>query len=112
MVIVVLAFGALVAAGLPLMLTILGLVATAGSLYLVTLLMPVSVWAMNFALMFALALGIDYAVFFVVRHRAVLFGEGRTPQEAAAATMDSAGKAILFSGLTVMVSLRRLSRSS
>ncbi|WP_354697364.1 Membrane protein YdfJ [Paraconexibacter sp. AEG42_29] len=103
--ILVLAFGALVAAGLPLMLTILGLVATAGSLYLMTLFTPVSVWAMNFALMFALALGIDYALFFVVRHRALLFGEGRTPQQAAAETMDSAGKAILFSGLTVMVSL-------
>lgn len=103
--ILVLAFGALVAAGLPLMLTILGLVATAGSLYLMTLITPVSVWAMNFALMFALALGIDYALFFVVRYRAALFGEGRTPADAAAATMDSAGKAILFSGVTVMVSL-------
>jgi RND superfamily putative drug exporter len=105
LVVLVLAFGALVAAGLPLMLTILGLVATAGSLYLTTLLTPVSVWAMNFALMFALALGIDYALFFVVRHRAALFGQGRTPQDAAASTMDTAGKAILFSGLTVMVSL-------
>jgi putative drug exporter of the RND superfamily len=105
LIILVLAFGALVAAGLPLMLTILGLVATAGSLYLMTLIMPVSVWAMNFAMMFALALGIDYALFFVVRHRAILFGEGRTPQQAAAQAMDSAGKAILFSGLTVMVSL-------
>ncbi|UTI66853.1 MMPL family transporter [Paraconexibacter antarcticus] len=105
MLILVLAFGALVAAGLPLMLTILGLVATAGSLYLMTLITPVSVWAMNFALMFALALGIDYALFFVVRYRAALFGEGRSPAEAAATTMDSAGKAILFSGVTVMVSL-------
>ena len=65
MVILVLAFGSLVAAGLPLMLTILGLVASAGSLYLGTQLLDISIWAMNFALMFALALGIDYALFIV-----------------------------------------------
>ena len=54
----VLVFGSLVAAGLPLMLTILGLVASAGSLYLGTQVLDISIWAMNFALMFALALGI------------------------------------------------------
>ena len=74
MVILVLAFGSLVAAGLPLMLTILGLVASAGSLYLATQLLDVSIWAMNFALMFALALGIDYALFIVMRFRGALFG--------------------------------------
>ena len=63
--ILVLAFGSLVAAGLPLMLTIAGLVLSAGVLYLGTLLSPISIWAMNFALMFALALGIDYALFVV-----------------------------------------------
>ena len=63
--ILVLAFGSLVAAGLPLMLTILGLVASAGSLYLGTQVLDISIWAMNFALMFALALGIDYALFIV-----------------------------------------------
>ena len=67
--ILVLAFGSLVAAGLPLLLTILGLVASAGSLYLLTQLAPISIWAMNFALMFALALGIDYALFIVYRYR-------------------------------------------
>ena len=63
--ILVLAFGSLVAAGLPLLLTIVGLVAAAGVLYLGTLISPISIWAMNFALMFALALGIDYALFIV-----------------------------------------------
>ena len=72
--ILVLAFGSLVAAGLPLMLTILGLVASAGSLYLGTQLLDISIWAMNFALMFALALGIDYALFIVMRFRGALFG--------------------------------------
>ena len=70
--IMLLAFGSLVAAGLPLMLTMLGLLAAAGSLYLGTLIMPISIWAMNFALMFALALGIDYALFIVMRFRGAL----------------------------------------
>jgi putative drug exporter of the RND superfamily len=103
--ILVLAFGSLVAAGLPLMLTILGLVAAAGSLYLGTQLLDISIWAMNFALMFALALGIDYALFLVYRFRGALFGSRMTPQEATAVTMDTAGKAVLFSGLTVLISL-------
>ncbi|HEX3040506.1 MAG TPA: MMPL family transporter [Solirubrobacterales bacterium] len=103
--ILVLAFGSLVAAGLPLMLTIAGLVLSAGVLYLGTLLSPISIWAMNFALMFALALGIDYALFVVMRFRGALFGQGLAPAEAVATTMDTAGKAILFSGLTVIVSL-------
>jgi putative drug exporter of the RND superfamily len=102
--ILVLAFGSLVAAGLPLMLTITGLVASAGVLYLGTLISPISIWAMNFALMFALALGIDYALFVVMRFRGALAG-GRTAVEAVAETMDSAGKAVLFSALTVLVSI-------
>jgi RND superfamily putative drug exporter len=103
--ILVLAFGSLVAAGLPLMLTIVGLVLSAGVLYLGTLLSPISIWAMNFALMFALALGIDYALFVVMRFRGALFGQGLEPAEAVGATMDTAGKAVLFSGVTVIVSL-------
>ncbi|KAA0274207.1 MAG: MMPL family transporter [Acidobacteria bacterium] len=103
--ILVLAFGSLVAAGLPLLLTILGLVASAGSLYLLTELAPISIWAMNFALMFALALGIDYALFIVYRFRGALFGSGRDPLDAVEETMDTAGKAVLFSGVTVLISL-------
>ncbi len=103
--ILLLAFGSLVAAGLPLMLTMVGLVSAAGLLYLGTLVMPISIWAMNFALMFALALGIDYALFVVHRFRGALFGHDRSPEDAVAVTMDTAGKAVLFSGITVLVSL-------
>jgi RND superfamily putative drug exporter len=103
--IMVLAFGSLVAAGLPLMLTIVGLIASAGVLFLGTKIAPISIWAMNFALMFALALGIDYALFIVMRFRNALFGQGLPPEEAVAETMDTAGKAILFSALTVLISL-------
>jgi RND superfamily putative drug exporter len=103
--ILVLAFGSLVAAGLPLMLTIVGLVAAAGSLWIGTQIADISIWAMNFALMFALALGIDYALFIVYRFRDALVGQKMSAQDAAAATMDTAGKAVLFSGLTVLISL-------
>jgi RND superfamily putative drug exporter len=105
MAILVLAFGALVAAGLPLTLTIAGLVASAGSLVLINELTPVSIWAMNFAMMFSLALGIDYALLLVVRFRSVRLGRKRTALEAVAETMDTAGKAVLLSGATVMVAL-------
>ncbi|GAA1406601.1 MMPL family transporter [Kitasatospora putterlickiae] len=112
--ILVLAFGSLVAAGLPLLLTMAGLAASAGSLVLISHLFPVSVWAMNFAMMFALALGIDYALFLVVRFRAARAAAARrNPGQdgrlagatAVAETMDTAGKAVLLSGATVLVSL-------
>lgn len=103
--ILVVAFGSLVAASLPLLLTIFGLVASAGVLYLGTTVADISIWAMNFALMFALALGIDYALFIVVRFRAAHFGHGMSPADAAGVAMDTAGKAVAFSGLTVLISL-------
>src|SRR5262245_21822611 len=103
--ILVLAFGSLVAAGLPLLLTMLGLLASAGLLALLTHGFEISIWAMNFALMFALALGIDYALFVVHRFRGAYFGSKLPVRDAIAATMDTAGKAVLFSGLTVFVSL-------
>ncbi|MDX6687622.1 MAG: putative drug exporter of the superfamily [Baekduia sp.] len=103
--ILVLAFGSLVAAGLPLLLTIAGLVAAAGSLWIGTQIADISIWSMNFALMFALALGIDYALFIVHRFRGAYFGSKLSAQDAVAATMDTAGKAVLFSGATVLISL-------
>jgi RND superfamily putative drug exporter len=105
LVILVLAFGALLAAGLPLVLTLAGLVASAGSLVLINQVVPVSIWAMNFAMMFALALGIDYALFIVQRYRAARLGAHEDPLHAIAEAMDTAGKAVLLSGLTVLVSL-------
>src|SRR6516162_3045866 len=103
--ILLLAFGSLVAAGLPLMLTMVGLASAAGLLYLGTKVMPISIWAMNFALMFALALGIDYALFVVHRFRGAFFGHGMSAVDATAVAMDTAGKAVLLSGITVLISL-------
>ena len=105
LVILALAFGSLVAAGLPLMLTILGLLASAGLLALLSNGFEISIWAMNFALMFALALGIDYALFVVHRFRGAFFGSKLPARDAVAVTMDTAGKAVLFSGATVLISL-------
>ena len=104
MAILVLAFGSLVAAGLPLLLTMAGLGASAGALVLLSHVTPTSIWAMNFAMMFALALGIDYALFLVVRFRSALARHGDA-RRAVAETMDTAGKAVALSGVTVLVSL-------
>ncbi len=111
MAILAIAFGSLVAAGLPLMLTMAGLLVAAGALVLADKLAPVSIWALNFALMFALALGIDYALFLVVRFRAAMHRRGAVPGDRAVAvasvaeTMATAGKAVAFSALTVLASL-------
>jgi RND superfamily putative drug exporter len=111
MIVLVIAFGSLVAAGLPLMLTLVGLLTAAGALVLATHIAPVSIWALNFAMMFALALGIDYALFIVVRFRAALHARAESPDRVAASidaiaeTMGTAGKAVAFSGVTVLVAL-------
>jgi RND superfamily putative drug exporter len=103
--ILLLAFGSLVAAGLPLMLTMVGLISAAGMLFLGAQVFDISIWAMNFALMFALALGIDYALFIVARFRQAHVDQGLPPVPAVAQAMDTAGKAVLFSGLTVLIAL-------
>ncbi len=110
-IILVIAFGSLVAAGLPLLLTMAGLLVAAGALVITTKFTPVSIWALNFALMFALALGIDYALFLVMRFRAALKRRGAEPGDreaivaSVAETVDTAGKAVAFSALTVLASL-------
>jgi RND superfamily putative drug exporter len=86
-------------------LTMLGLLASAGLLALLTHGFEISIWAMNFALMFALALGIDYALFVVNRFRGAYFGSKLDARDAVAVAMDTAGKAVLFSGVTVLISL-------
>jgi putative drug exporter of the RND superfamily len=100
----VLAFGTLLAAGLPLLLTMAGLMGAGGLLFLAGQLFDVSIWAMNFAMMFAIALGIDYALFIVVRFRGAL-AAGLSPRDATVHTMGTAGKAVLASGLTVIAAL-------
>ena len=107
LVLLVFAFGTLVAAGLPLLLTMAGLLGAGGLLFVFGQFADVSIWAMNFAMMFAIALGIDYALFIVVRFRSAL-AAGLAPREATVVTMATAGKAVLVSGLTVIAALLAL----
>jgi RND superfamily putative drug exporter len=104
MLLLVIAFGTLVAAGLPLLLTMVGLASAAGVLFLGAQLTDISIWAMNFAMMFAIALGIDYALFVVVRFREAL-ANGADAREATGVAMETAGKAVFTSGLAVFASL-------
>ena len=104
LVLLVLAFGTLIAAGLPLMLAMAGLIGACGSLFLIGQVLDVSIWAMNFALMFAIALGIDYALLLVVRFRAAL-AAGLAPRDATVVTMDTAGRTVVASGLSIVAAL-------
>jgi RND superfamily putative drug exporter len=99
-----LAFGSLTAGGLPLLITVIGLAVTGGTLTLLTHLFDVSLWALTFTLIFTMALGIDYALFIVMRFREAL-AEHADPVRAAAVTMDTAGRAIAFSGFTVFAAI-------
>src|ERR1044072_5292448 len=101
LVVLLFAFGTLVAAGLPLLLTMAGLAGAGGLLFVCGQFADVSIWAMNFSMMFAIALGINYALFIVARFRSAL-AEGLAPRDATAVTMATAGKAVLMSGLTVL----------
>jgi RND superfamily putative drug exporter len=110
-IILIIAFGSLVAAGLPLLLTMAGLLVVAGALVITTKFTPVSILALNFALTFALALGIDHALFVVMRFRSALerreaeLDDREAIVASVAETVDTAGKAVAFSALTVLASL-------
>jgi RND superfamily putative drug exporter len=97
-------FGALAAGGLPLLIAFMGLgLSLAGIIALGKTLGPSST-TQSLALMLGLAVGIDYALFIVSRYR-----EERTrsqaPPEAAAFAVGTAGSAVVFSGLTVIIAL-------
>ena len=104
MLLLFLAFGTAIAAGLPLLLALAGISVGFATLHLATAVTPMSVWSMNFSMMIGLAVGIDYSLFIVTRYREER-GEGRAPAEAIAATLDTAGKAVFLSALTVVLSL-------
>ncbi|GAA1146829.1 MMPL family transporter [Nocardioides aquiterrae] len=104
LVILIVAFGSVVAAGLPLAVALMGLgVGTAG----VTLLagaMDVSTAAPTVATMVGLGVGIDYALLLVTRHVEFL-GQGLPEQEAAGRAMATAGRSVVFASVTVLISL-------
>ncbi|AUY50018.1 MMPL family transporter [Streptomyces sp. CB01881] len=106
-VVLVITLGSLVAAGLPLLTALVGIgVAMAGLLALSGSFEIIST-APVLALMVGLAVGIDYALFILSRHRRHL-AEGLEPDEAAARANATAGSAVVFAGLTVVVALAGL----
>jgi uncharacterized membrane protein YdfJ with MMPL/SSD domain len=99
----VLVFGTLVSAGLPLAIGGLGIVAAIAILFIASRVGFQSIFAINVITMLGLGLGIDYSLFMVTRFREEL--HRREPAEAVAVTMATTGKAILFSGITVIFGL-------
>jgi len=104
LVILVLALGSVVAAGLPLVVAIAGLGAAAAVIALLARVTDISTIAPTIATMVGLGVGIDYALLLVARHIEGLRA-GLSPREAAAAANATAGTSVLMAGLTVLVSL-------
>jgi RND superfamily putative drug exporter len=99
-----LAFGSLIAAGIPLLLALAGIAVGFAALHLLSLVTPLSVWSMNFSMMIGLAVGIDYSLFIVSRYREERI-EGKDAIAAIENTMSTAGKAVFLSALTVVLAL-------
>ncbi len=104
LVLLFIAFGSAIAAGLPLLLALSGIAVGFAGLHLATSITPLSVWSMNFSMMIGLAVGIDYCLFIVSRYREER-EDGKDAVEAMASTIDTAGKAVFLSALTVVLSL-------
>ena len=98
------AFGTLIAAGIPLVLALAGIAVGFALLHLLGWFMPMSVWSMNFSMMIGLAVGIDYSLFIVSRYREERV-EGKDALAAIENTMSTAGKAVFLSALTVVMAL-------
>jgi RND superfamily putative drug exporter len=101
-------FGSLIAAGLPLLTAILGIGIGVSAITAATGFVDLSSITPTLALMLGLAVAIDYALFIVSRYRHEL-AEGRDPQEAAGRAVGTAGSAVVFAGLTVVIALAALS---
>ncbi len=98
------AFGAMLAAGVPLMLAIAGIATGFATLHMLSWITPISVWSMNFSMMIGLAVGIDYSLFIVSRYREERV-EGKDAIKAIENAMSTSGKAVFLSALTVVLSL-------
>src|SRR3954452_4966408 len=107
-VILAITFGALLPAGMPIVSSLIGVGVTLSSVVLVSSLATVSSNAPTLAEMLGLAVGIDYALFILSRHRRHL-GEGHAPQEAMSRALATAGSAVVFAGATVVIALAGLS---
>ena len=101
LVILVLAFGALVAAGIPLLLALTAILATFGLIALPSHLIPVAFEAPAMVLLIGLAVGVDYSMFYLKRQRQER-AAGRSNEAALEAAAATSGRSVLISGLTVM----------
>ncbi len=106
-VVLVVTFGSLLAAGLPLLSALLALGASMGGILALAAFTTLSTTTPMLALMIGLAVGIDYALFILSRHRAQL-ARGMDPEESAAVSVATAGGSVVFAGVTVMIALAGL----
>ena len=103
-VILMVAFGSLIAMGLPIILALVGLGLGMSALPLVTHLIAIPSWAPMMAAMVGLGVGIDYALLMVSRHREHL-AQGMSVDESIARTVATAGRSVVFAGGTVLVAI-------
>jgi RND superfamily putative drug exporter len=106
-VLLILVFGSAIAAALPLFVGVLSILGTFLALHVMHGFTDVSVYSVNLATSMGLGLGIDYSLFLVTRHREEL-RRGRTVSGAVVETMRTAGRTVMFSAVTVMLSLGAL----
>lgn len=106
-VILFIAFGSLMAMGLPIATALLAIVGGLALMKLVGHLVPAPNFALTFGAMIGLGVGIDYALFIVTRYKDGL-AEGDDPESATAKAVATAGHAVLFAGTTVVIALMGL----
>lgn len=106
--VLLLVFGSLLAAGMPLLTAVWGVAISVALIYTATTVTPVSSTAPMLAVMLGLAVGIDYALFLISRHRDQL-RVGLGVEESVARATATAGSAVIFAGLTVVIALLGLS---
>ncbi|MBL0886284.1 MMPL family transporter [Myceligenerans indicum] len=104
LVVLLLTLRSLVAALMPPATAVLGVGVSVAVVYLATVFVPVSSTAPLLAVMIGLAVGVDYALFLLSRHRDQL-AEGMAVEESIARATATAGSAVLFAGLTVVIAL-------
>ncbi|MBB3044502.1 MMPL family transporter [Nocardioides soli] len=98
------AFGSLVAVGLPIGTALLGLAVGAGSLSLVAHAVDVPAWSVVIGSMVGLGVGIDYSLFVLTRYRELL-ADGRSVEDAVGGSLATAGRSVVFAGGTVVVAI-------
>jgi RND superfamily putative drug exporter len=99
--------GSLIAAGLPLLIALLGVLGSLGAMLALSAVVGIPSVALTVALMIGLAVGIDYALFIVSRHRTQL-ATGMDVEESIGRATATAGSAVVFAGITVIIALAGL----